>query len=133
MPFRKGRSAPTEINDLSQFAEILSTYWSSYRIMWLLVMFDLPVKTKVQRRRYSQFVRQLKKMGLWRVQFSVYVRPMPDDERLKVLQTSVQMVLPEDGEVRMLAMTERQWQQMKVFFGQKRVGPEKTPEQLELF
>ncbi|PZU82149.1 MAG: CRISPR-associated endonuclease Cas2 [Shinella sp.] len=44
------------------------------RFMWLMVFFDLPVKTKPQRRRASQFRQFLKKDGYMMLQLSVYAR-----------------------------------------------------------
>lgn len=42
------------------------------RFVWLMVFFDLPVKTKPQRRRASQFRIFLKKEGYMMLQLSVY-------------------------------------------------------------
>ena len=47
---------------------------SEYRSMWLFAMFDLPVKTKTERRAYSRFRNLLLQEGFCKMQFSVYAR-----------------------------------------------------------
>ena len=46
---------------------------NGYAIMWLYVMFDLPVETKSQRRVAARFRKDLLKDGFTMHQFSVYV------------------------------------------------------------
>ena len=43
---------------------------NAYRIMWVLVMFDLPTETKADRKRYAKFRKQILDDG-----FSVSFRP----------------------------------------------------------
>ena len=51
---------------------------SSYKIMWLVVVFDLPVGTKSERRRASGFRNMLIDEGFMMKQFSVYLRACPN-------------------------------------------------------
>jgi len=41
--------------------------------------------------------------------------------------------LPPDGEVRLLAITDKQYERMRVFWGKMRKPTEQPPRQLELF
>jgi len=52
---------------------------SAYRLMWLFVLFDLPVDTQSARRAYAQFRKSLLKDGFFRVQYSVYARVCASD------------------------------------------------------
>lgn len=45
-----------------------------YRVMRLMVMFDLPVETSEQRREYRRFRKSLINEGFCMIQYSVYVR-----------------------------------------------------------
>lgn len=45
-----------------------------YRIMRLMVMFDLPTDTSQQRKQYRQFRKKLLNEGFIMIQYSVYVR-----------------------------------------------------------
>ena len=47
---------------------------SGYRLMWLIVMFDLPVTTKLERKAASDFRLALLDMGFLRSQYSVYAK-----------------------------------------------------------
>ncbi|MGQ0614985.1 MAG: CRISPR-associated endonuclease Cas2 [Planctomycetaceae bacterium] len=106
---------------------------SGYRAMWLLVLFDLPVKTKPERKLASEFRKNLIQDGFWMLQFSVYARPCASEENLDVHCARVKLALPPDGEVRVMAMTDRQYGRMKVFLGKKRTRNEAMPAQLEFF
>ena len=45
--------------------------------MWLIVMFDMPTKTDVQRKRATRLRTGLAGLGFERLQFSVYCRRCP--------------------------------------------------------
>ncbi len=45
----------------------------------------------------------------------------------------VERNVPPDGEVRILTVTDKQFERMQVFFGRMRKRPEQAPPQLELF
>ena len=44
------------------------------KLMWMMVMFDLPTDTPEERRRASEFRNFLQKKGFTMAQFSVYFR-----------------------------------------------------------
>ena len=106
---------------------------SGYRFMWLLAMFDLPVDTKRSRRAYAQFLKTLLKDGFTMMQYSVYIRHCASRENTDVHMQRVQTALPDAGEVRILAITDKQFERMEVFWGKRRKPPEPPPAQLELF
>lgn len=106
---------------------------SGYKAVWLLAMFDLPVKTQEQRKLYQQFQKGLLQEGFLRLQYSVYVRYLPSEDAAKRLRRRIRDRLPPEGQVRLLAVTDAQFGKMEVFQGKKRVDPEDAPEQLLLF
>lgn len=101
--------------------------------MWLFAMFDLPVKTQKERRRYAQFRKALLKEGFTMMQFSVYARYCGSEEASEVHRRHVEACLPPDGQVRLIAVTDRQFGKMQIFYGQKPRSAEKPPAQLVLF
>jgi CRISPR-associated protein Cas2 len=101
--------------------------------MWVLAMFDLPVDTKAARRAYAQFRKNLMKDGFSRLQYSVYTRHCASEENVDVHVQRVQAFLPDDGEVRLLAITDTQFERMRVFWGKMGKPVEAPPRQLELF
>lgn len=106
---------------------------SGYRWMWIIVMFDLPVDTKEARKRYTVFRKELIRDGFRQMQFSVYLRHASSRENAEVHMDRVQAAVPADGEVRVISVTDKQFERMRVFWGQNRVEPEPPPLQLELF
>lgn len=106
---------------------------SPLRGMWLFVMFDLPVDTKEARRQYANFRKFLLKQGFTMLQLSVYARYCKSEERTEIFRRQIRLELPPDGEVRLLAVTDRQFGKMEVYYGKNRKSTEKKPEQILLF
>ncbi len=106
---------------------------SSYRAMWVLTMFDLPVKTREAKRRYAKFRKLLLEDGFSRMQYSVYGRHCPSEENAAVHIGRVERGLPPEGKVRILTVTDRQFEKMRCFWGNRQTRPEKAPKQLTLF
>ena len=101
--------------------------------MWVLAMFDLPVDSKDARRQYTQFRKALLRQGFMMMQFSVYIRYVRSEETEQAHRRAIRAVLPSDGQVRLLSVTDRQFGKMDVFVGKKRKSAEKPPEQMLLF
>jgi len=96
-------------------------------------MFDLPVDTKKARRDYAIFRKQLIKDGFTMMQFSVYMRHSASEENATVHVQRVERSVPPDGEVRIITITDKQFERMRIFWGRMRTLPAKPPAQLELF
>lgn len=106
---------------------------SGYRCMWVLAMFDLPVDTRQARKAYAVFRKGLLKDGFTKMQFSVYVRHCPSEENAAVHVGRVEKMVPADGEVRIITLTDKQFERMRIFWGKMRKTPETAAAQLELF
>ena len=106
---------------------------SGYQSVWLFAMFDLPTKTKVERRRYTRFRNLLLDEGFSQMQYSVYARFCDSDATAKTYRKHLRKRLPDDGHVRLLTITDRQFEKMESFHGKKHVPTEEPPEQLVLF
>ena len=96
-------------------------------------MFDLPTDTKTARRAYTRFRKALIKDGFTMMQYSVYIRHCASDENAEVHETRVVSHLPPDGEIRLLKITDKQYERMQVFWGKMRKATEQPPRQLEMF
>ena len=104
-----------------------------FRAMWIFALFDLPVTGVPEKRAYSRFRKDLKSLGFSMLQYSVYARYCHSRESHEAFLGKVQRLVPEKGEVRLLAVTDAQFGKMRVFVGKKRKKTEKGPEQLMLF
>lgn len=106
---------------------------NAYRVMWTLVMYDLPTETKKQRKAAARFRKELMKDGFNMFQFSMYIRHSASSENAEVHRKRVKSLLPEQGKVGILQITDKQFGQMEIFFGAKAQDLPATPQQLELF
>lgn len=100
--------------------------------MWLLTLFDLPVKTKPQRKAATNFRNSLLRDGFFRMQYSVYARYCPSDESATTHGRRIKDALPTEGHVRCISITDRQFKKMKVYVGKQPKPVEKEPSQLVL-
>nr|WP_255550209.1 CRISPR-associated endonuclease Cas2 [Corynebacterium sp. TAE3-ERU2] len=96
-------------------------------------MFDLPVKTKNQRREANRFRNRLFDLGFCRAQYSVYVQYFPLAARLSTIVKQVKGELPAGGEVRILSVTDQQWAKAIRFSNHKEQAVEEIPSQLTIF
>lgn len=104
-----------------------------YRTMWVMAMFDLPTDTKQARKDYTDFRKSLLKDGFCMLQYSVYARHCASEENADVHYNRVKSFLPPDGEVRIVAVTDKQFERMHIFWGKMRKPTSPPPKQLELF
>ena len=96
-------------------------------------MFDLPVDTKQARRAYTTFVKHLRRDGFTRLQYSVYARHSASKENAEVHVKRIEHNLPPNGEVRIVSVTDKQFERMAVSWGKSPKSPEKPLCQLQLF
>jgi CRISPR-associated protein Cas2 len=87
------------------------------RFVWLMVFFDLPVKTKPQRRRATRFRQFLKKDGYMMLQLSVYARICRGQDAVDKHIRRVRASLPKEGSVRSLQVTDKQYGRMELMLG----------------
>ena len=106
---------------------------SEYRVMWVLVFFDLPTDTKKERKAAAEFRKQLIKDGFIMFQFSIYMRHCPSAENAKVHIRRVKSILPPLGQVGILSITDKQFGTMELFSEKKERQPPIDYLQLELF
>ena len=101
--------------------------------MWMVVMFDLPVGTKEERKAASDFRLSLLDMAFEMSQFSVYLRFCTSQAQVDSLCKAVEQCLPEGGKVHILQFTDKQYERAITFRGRSRNPPQKAPDQFNLF
>jgi CRISPR-associated protein Cas2 len=106
---------------------------NQYRIMWVMVLFDLPTDTKADTRNYRKFVNVLEKDGFTRFQFSIFLRHCPSMENAMVHMKRVKINLPPKGHVGIIRITDKQFGMMEIYFSQKSEPPPQPAQQMELF
>ena len=78
-------------------------------------------------------LKMLIKDGFTMFQFSIYVRHCASIENAEVHMKRVQVSLPQHGMVGMLCITDKQFANIRLFFGEKPKTPNAPGQQLELF
>ena len=92
---------------------------SEYRVMWILVLFDLPTETKKDKKAYAEFRKNLQKDGFTMFQFSIYIRHCASSENADVHVKRVKSFLPEFGSVGIICITDKQFGNIELFYGKK--------------
>lgn len=113
------------INDTQDF--------SGYKTVWIIAMFDLPVVTFEEKKAYAVFRKKLIQRGFIKLQFSVYGRFYPSEAASIADRKYIRSILPLKGQVRLITITDRQFEKMDVYFGKRKDSSEKKPEQLMIF
>ncbi len=87
--------------------------------MRVMIMFDLPVETKKQRRIYSKFRKRLLENVFLMMQYSVYIKSVANKDAADFSVLQVKQFLPQDGHVRSLIITEKQYEKMQILLGKE--------------
>lgn len=106
---------------------------NGYRIMWLYVMFDLPVRGKGQQKKAARFRADLLKDGFEMYQFSVYICACRSDEVAETHIRRVRLAVPDGGKVAILKVTDKQFGRTLNIVGNQETPMKRVPEQLEFF
>lgn len=90
-----------------------------HKFMRIIVFFDLPVKTKIERRKATQFRNFLIKDGYYMIQFSVYARLCNGIDMSEIHKKRLKANVPDNGSIRVLTITEKQYENIEIFLGKK--------------
>jgi CRISPR-associated protein Cas2 len=85
--------------------------------MRVIVFFDLPVQTAIERRNYSQFRKFLIKNGYLMMQESVYSKICLNGSQVESCKRRLQSNKPPQGLVQILVVTEKQYANMVYLVG----------------
>lgn len=107
--------------------------FSQYRVMWIMVFFDLPTDAKLQRKAAAKFRKNIVGEGFTMFQFSIYIRHCPSKENADVHIRRIKMILPREGKVGILCITDKQFGSIELFYGATSASLPMGIQQLELF
>jgi len=96
-------------------------------------MFDLPVTTRAQSKAATKFRQFLLDEGFEKSQFSVYARFCNGKEQFEAYLRRIRSNLPDRGDINILTFTDKQYENIVRFSGQRRKRQQKNPDQLALF
>lgn len=107
--------------------------FSEYRVMWVMVFFDLPTETKKERKAAATFRKEIIGYGFTMFQFSIYIRHCPSYENAQVQVKRIKKILPQYGKIGILTITDKQFGNIELFIGRKQTDSPPVVQQLELF
>ena len=104
------------------------------KFMRIMVFFDLPVKTKKERKVATGFRNFLLKDGYHMVQYSLYARVCNGNDDVEKHKRRIKSNLPDNGSIRMLTITEKQYETIEILVGSLTKEEKQPPtEQLTIF
>jgi CRISPR-associated protein Cas2 len=106
---------------------------TGYRMMWMLVMFDLPVTEPEERAAATRFRNSLLDLGFEMAQFSVYLRYVGGKEAAEAMTKKVEASTPPAGEVQILFFTDKQYEKIVTIKTRARQPANQNPSQFTLF
>lgn len=80
-------------------------------------MFDLPMSKPDEIKIYNKFRKNLLKEGYIMLQFSIYVKCFPNKTSAMQGLSRVKRIVPRNGSVRAMIITESQYQSMTILVG----------------
>lgn len=89
--------------------------------MRVMLFFDLPMVTKEEVRTYTRFKKALTKEGYVMMQFSVYYKVLNNREAALKHVNKLEKIVPKEGQVRVMIITEKQYANMFIIAGEKSV------------
>ena len=90
-----------------------------YDFMRLVLMFDLTVASKSDRKAYASFRKYLIQNGYMMMQYSVYCKLFANREAAVKHVDLLQRNVPRKGQIRILLVTEKQYAKIEVIVGGK--------------
>jgi len=109
------------------------TRLNKYKIMWVIVHFDLPTQTKKERKAYTEFRKYLIQDGFVMMQYSMFARHCSSRENAEVHKKRVKSRIPALGHVIVFEITDAQFGRMEFYDGKKPKETPVFPQQLTLF
>ena len=94
-------------------------YINYYKQMRIILIYDLPVVQEEDRKIYAKFHKNLITFGFYMLQFSVYTKVIQNDSSFKQLSNKLNRIIPNKGNVIILKVTEKQYQDMIHLTGEK--------------
>ncbi|MGO2084135.1 CRISPR-associated endonuclease Cas2 [Vagococcus sp.] len=82
-------------------------------------MFDLPSETNSEKKEYRIFRKNLLENGFVMLQYSIYYRSLPNRSSLKKYEGILKRFVPKGGNVRLLYVSEKQFQDMILLAGNR--------------
>ncbi|WVN21673.1 CRISPR-associated endonuclease Cas2 [Metamycoplasma gateae] len=89
------------------------------REMRILLMYDIYYNGDDDTKMYNKFVNHLYKLGYIRIQYSIYAKILPTHTEYENEKRKILRFIPKNSNVRILLLTEKQYQNIEILNGIK--------------
>ena len=103
-----------------------------YELMWMLVLFDLPVVEKEERKAATDFRNFLLDNGFSMVQYSIYTKLFSGKDACEKYYRLIEQNLPYEGKVDIITITDKQYENIISYKSTEKVK-KNEPQQLLMF
>ena len=103
-----------------------------YELLWMMVLFDLPVIEKKERKEATDFRNFLLNNGFAMIQYSIYTKLFSGKDACEKYYKMIEKNLPAEGKVDILTITDKQYGNI-ISYNASKKNEKKEPEQLLLF
>lgn len=90
------------------------TGWS---MMWIICMFDCPVRTRTEARKATRFRNNLLDNGFMMKQFSIYIKPVKSLDVGRTLVGKLSKMIPDNSSVSFIYITDKQYLMTENYLG----------------
>lgn len=87
-------------------------YINYYKQMRVLLIYDLPMVNDSDRVVYNRFHNNIKKIGFYMIQYSVYTKVIQNESSFIQRCDQIKKIIPDRGNIIILKITEKQYQNM---------------------
>lgn len=94
-------------------------YINYYKQMRIILIYDLPMINQEDQREYNKFHKNIVKLGFYMIQYSVYTKVLQNETVYKQMKTKLDRLIPSQGNIIMMKVTEKQFQDMIYLKGEK--------------
>ncbi len=101
--------------------------------MRLVCLFDVPNVSKKEKKDAQLFREFLLKKGFIMLQWSMYAKHILYNDNIETLSQSIKNRLPENGNLMLIEMTDKQFERIQIFNNYHKNNPPRKYQQLELF
>lgn len=99
---------------------------SGWSMMWIICMFDIPIKTRTEARKALRFRNTLLDNGFSMKQFSVYIKLCQSLDAAKNVVKQLKLMIPDNSSVSFLYITDKQYLMTDNFLGKMREDNEEV-------
>lgn len=90
--------------------------------MRIILMFDLPSSETKEKKEYLKFHKEIIKNGYFMMQYSIYCKPIHFKTKIESEVKNLKKNIPNEGNIRMLVITEKQYDEMVILLGNKKIN-----------